>query len=67
MGPDYAATLFENVAVNGEKGTDGEKGTGLGLNICKEFVKIHNGQIWAESEPGKGTSIYFTIPDVDVD
>jgi len=65
MESDYAAKLFENVAVSVEKGTDGEKGTGLGLNICKEFVKTHKGRIWAESEPGKGTNVYFTIPDVE--
>ncbi|RQD65367.1 PAS domain-containing sensor histidine kinase [Desulfonatronovibrio magnus] len=43
-------------------GTDGEKGTGLGLVLCKEFVEKHGGRIWLESEPGKGTKVYFTLP-----
>lgn len=43
-------------------GTAQEKGTGLGLILCKEFVKKNNGEIRAESEEGKGTTISFTLP-----
>lgn len=43
-------------------GTANEGGSGLGLVLCKEFVKIHGGEIWAEGEIGKGSRFIFTLP-----
>jgi len=45
------------------KGTNNEEGTGLGLILCKEFVEIMGGKIWAESKPETGTTIKFTVPN----
>jgi len=43
-------------------GTDGEKGTGLGLIICKEFIERNGGNIRVESKPGDGSKFIFTLP-----
>jgi signal transduction histidine kinase len=41
---------------------DGSARMGLGLSICRKLLEIQNGKIWLDSEPGKGTKVYFSLP-----
>lgn len=56
--------LFRIEADFSTPGTQREKGTGLGLLLCKEFVEMHGGEIKAESEPDKGSIFSFLVPQV---
>lgn len=62
MNPEIACNLFKIDAPVITKGTNDEKGTGLGLVICKEFVERHGGTISVKSKVGHGTVISFTLP-----
>eukprot|EP01029_Cantina_marsupialis_P020639 TRINITY_DN4850_c0_g1_i1.p2 TRINITY_DN4850_c0_g1~~TRINITY_DN4850_c0_g1_i1.p2 ORF type:complete len:124 (-),score=21.88 TRINITY_DN4850_c0_g1_i1:1138-1470(-) len=59
---DRLSKLFQISENETTLGTANEKGTGLGLMLCKEFIEKHNGRIWAESEIGKGSSFKFSFP-----
>ncbi len=54
--------LFKIDFLHSTPGTKDEKGTGFGLLLCKEFVELHGGNIWIESQESKGSRFSFTLP-----
>jgi signal transduction histidine kinase len=60
--PENMERLFRIDEKFKSTGTAGEKGTGLGLIICREFVEKNGGEIKVESQPGQGTTFSFTVP-----
>ncbi len=62
ISPQSQEKLFRIDKVLSTSGTDGEMGTGLGLILCKEFIIKHKGEIWVESQVGKGSRFCFTLP-----
>jgi signal transduction histidine kinase len=62
IAPQDLDKLFNIESKHSTLGTAQEKGTGLGLVLCKEFVEKHKGTIWIESEKGKGSQFKFTLP-----
>ena len=60
--PEDHPKIFNGSVSYTTSGTSREKGSGLGLSLCKELVEKNGGKIWFESEPGKGTSFTFTLP-----
>lgn len=62
IAPNILPRLFDTTKLYSTRGTANEKGTGFGLMLCKKFVEEHGGEIWAESELGKGSKFKFTLP-----
>ena len=60
--PEVQQILFDKTSPYTTRGTANEKGTGLGLILCKEFVEKNGGRIWVESEEGRGSTFLFTVP-----
>jgi PAS domain S-box-containing protein len=58
---DQLSKIFKFNSMSSTDGTMGERGTGLGLILCKEFIEKSNGKIWVDSEMGKGAKFSFTL------
>lgn len=57
-----AESLLQEAYPDSSLGTAGERGVGLGLTLCREFVRLNGGEIWFDSKLDKGTTFYFSIP-----
>jgi PAS domain S-box-containing protein len=62
IAPTDQAKIFEEFQQADSSITRKKGGTGLGLSIAKRIIEMHGGRIWVESEPGKGSTFYFTLP-----
>jgi GAF domain-containing protein len=62
IAPNDQAKIFEEFQQADSSITRKKGGTGLGLSIAKRIIEMHGGRIWVESEPGKGSTFYFTLP-----
>ena len=62
---DIGDRLFKRFERLKQKGTEGIKGSGLGLYICRKIVEKHKGRIWAESEPGAWAAFHVAVPGAE--
>jgi len=64
MEPDQLHRLQQGIFNQTSNGTDNEKGSGLGLMLCSDFVKQHHGRLVIDSQVGKGSSFSFELPKI---
>jgi sigma-B regulation protein RsbU (phosphoserine phosphatase) len=62
IGPESKALIFERLYQDADAVDNNRSGLGLGLFICREIVRLHEGRIWVSSEPGQGSTFTFTLP-----
>ncbi len=62
IGPEAKALIFERLYQDPDSVDNNRSGLGLGLFICREIVRLHQGRIWVSSEPGQGSTFTFTLP-----
>ena len=62
LAPEESSVIFQKFVQVGRKHGAGIKGTGLGLAISRQIVVLHHGKIWVESEKGKGSTFFFSLP-----
>ena len=65
--PENVGKLFRVDQSYSTLGTEKEKGTGLGLVLCKEFIEKNKGKIWVKSKQGVGSEFYFTLPNISTE
>ena len=62
---DAETKLFGKFGRLKQKGTEGIKGSGLGLYICKKIIEKHNGKVWIDSVPGEYANFFFSLPEIE--
>jgi signal transduction histidine kinase len=67
IAPEDQKRIFERFYQVRPEHIAGHGGMGIGLTIVKQLVELHQGQIWLESEPGKGTTFFVTLPRLEED
>ncbi len=63
MSEEQVKDLFDDSRLHSSIGTEGERGTGLGLHVSRQFIRMSGGDLWVESKLGEGSTFYFSLLD----